>query len=563
MSHMEKYREWTQNSYFDEETREELLLIGNDEREIEDRFYRELKFGTAGLRGILGSGTNRMNKYIVRKTTQGVAEYLNETPGEKRVVIGYDSRLKSEEFALETALVLAANGIKALLFKKLTPVPIVSFAIRELNAHGGVIITASHNPRQYNGYKVYGPDGAQLLPEASDHLTECISRITDFSLVKTIDEKSAGEKGLLSYLDDTMEDRFLDVIEGYGVSPHEKKNIKVVYTPLFGSGAQPVKRILHRTGFTDLIIVKEQEAPDGNFPGLEYPNPEEPEVFKVALEYAEKEDGDLIIGTDPDADRVGVLARDKTGEYRKLSGNDIGCLILYYLMNVKYKDNTDKRGFVIKTIVTTKLAFKIARSFRLNTLDVLTGFKFIAEKIHQLEDLGDQKFILAFEESYGYLIGSHARDKDAVSAVMIICEMADYYNKMNLTLPEVVEKIHGTYGFAANEIISCSFEGKEGMIKMNGIMAGLRERGFPGLKVLKQYDYLSGEVIDLQGGGTFKTDLPKSDVLYYEMEDESWLCIRPSGTEPKIKIYIEVFSMDKRASRDKLESIKEIVLSNI
>lgn len=563
MNYLDEYMKWINNSYFDEETRQELLLIKDDQKEIEDRFYTRLQFGTAGLRGIIGAGINRMNKYVVRKATQGVADYLNRKPGQKTAVIGYDSRHKSVEFALETALVLAANNIKVYLFEKLKPVPIVSYSIRELNADAGVIITASHNPGSYNGYKVYGSYGAQLLPDESDLLLEDIGKIDDFSMVKTMDKDEALNKGLLIMLDDSIENRYIDTIKTYAVNPESEKNLKVVYTPLFGSGARPVSKILNETGFSDFVMVKEQEMPDGDFPGIKYPNPEDPDVFEIALKYAKGEDADLVIGTDPDADRVGVLVKNRRGEFKGLTGNDIGCLMLYYLMNVKYKDSFKNKGFIVKTIVTTKLASIIARSFGLVSIDVLTGFKFIAEKIHQFDDSKKMKFILGFEESYGYLIGNYARDKDSVSAVMIIAEMADYYKKLNMTLMDVLDKIHITYGYNEVDVISYSLEGKEGMKKMNDIMNGLRENGIKNIELLNKIDYLKDEVYNFESGKISTTGLPKSNVLYYELKDGSWFCIRPSGTEPKIKIYFEAFSPDRELSRRKLIEIKEKVLANI
>ena len=574
MDYYGKYLFWLQNDYFDEETKRELSLIKDNKEEIEERFYRDLEFGTAGLRGIIGAGTNRMNKYVVRKVSQGIANYINEKGNnysERGIVIAYDSRHKSPEFALEAALVFAANGIKAWLFDELRPVPVLSFAIRHLNAAAGIAITASHNPKDYNGYKVYGEDGAQLLPDQSDILLSKIEKITDFSQVKIIDKDNALETGLLNIIGKTVDDKYIEVLKTYCLNPgiikEQNKNFNIIYTPLNGAGNKPVRRILKEIGFENVFVVKEQEEPNPDFPNLKTPNPEDESVFKLALEMAKEKDADLIIGTDPDSDRVGIMIKDRDGIYKSFTGNQIGCLMLHYLLSQKKgKGTLPSNGFIVKTIVTTELTKMIGKRYGVDVIEVLTGFKFIAEKIRILDENGTMKYLLGFEESYGYLVGTYARDKDAVSASMVIAEMAAYYKSLGKTLNEILYEIYETYGYADVEVVSYTLEGKEGLEQILAIMKRLRENKnieINGYDIIAIKDYLSRERYVLKNGKKENLDLPESNVLYYELEDGSWFCIRPSGTEPKIKIYIEVFGEDKDNTSKKLKDLKEKVLEII
>lgn len=475
------YKFWVENDYFDTETKEELLSIKDNPKEIEERFYTDLEFGTGGLRGIIGAGTNRMNIYTVRKASQGLADYINSMGMQDRgIAIAYDSRYKSPEFALEAAKVFAGNGIKAFLFDELRPTPELSFAVRHLNAAAGVVVTASHNPKEYNGYKVYGEDGGQLPVEASNKVISYINKIEDITKIKIMEKEEAIEKGLLKIIGKEIDDVYISKLKTLSVNPETAKEIgstfKIVYTPLHGAGNKPVRRILDEMGFKNVLVVKEQELPDSEFSTVKSPNPEEREAFKLAIELAEKEDVDLIIGTDPDCDRVGVVVRNKEGEYVALTGNQTGCLLLEYILSQKkQRGELPANGFVVKTIVTTELARAIAEAYNVELVEVLTGFKFIGEKIKQLDEFGDKKYLFGFEESYGYLAGTFARDKDAVVASMLIAEMAAYYKSRGLTLYEGLIEILDKYGYTLEGITSFTLKGKDGVEKIKSALKSLEK----------------------------------------------------------------------------------------
>jgi phosphoglucomutase len=572
MSSNAVFKFWLENEYFDMETRNELNSIKDNPDEIEERFYKDLEFGTGGLRGIIGAGTNRMNIYSVRKATQGLADYVNSRGmSDNGVVIACDSRRKSPEFALEVAKVFTGNGIKVYLFDELRPTPELSFAVRHLKAAAGVMVTASHNPKEYNGYKVYGEDGGQLPIEASNEVLSYIGRIEDITKIKTMEKDEAIEKGLLKIIGKEIDDEYIARLKTLTVNPEISKEIgrsfKIVYTPLHGAGNKPVRRILKETGFENVIVVKEQELPDPEFSTVEYPNPEERDAFKLAIELAMKENVDLIIGTDPDSDRVGVVVRNKEGEYIVLTGNQTGCLMLEYILSQKKRrGELPENGFVVKTIVTTELAREIARDYNVELIEVLTGFKFIGEKIKQLDEFGDMKYLFGFEESYGYLAGTFARDKDAVFASMLIAEMAAYYKSRDMTLYEGLIELFEKYGYTLEGISSFTLQGKEGIEKIKLALESLRENktvtfGIYEASVVR--DYLRGERYSVASGQKEELTLPESDVLYYELKDGCWFAIRPSGTEPKIKIYygIKESTMDK--AKEKLKLLQENVLSVI
>lgn len=568
------YDFWMSSDYFDQDTKRELEHIRDNPDEIEERFYRDLEFGTGGLRGIIGAGTNRMNIYTVRKASQGLANYLNKNSKDavmRGIAIAYDSRHMSPQFAAEAAGIFAANGIKAYLFDELRPTPELSFAVRHLKAAAGVVITASHNPKQYNGYKVYGEDGGQLPLDGSEAVFREIEGITDITKVKPMPQEEAVNKGLLAIIGTEVDDAYINSLKTLAVDPDAvakaADTMKIVYTPLHGSGNKPVRRILGETGFKSVLVVPEQELPDPEFSTVKSPNPEEKDAFKLAIELAKKEDVDLIIGTDPDSDRIGVVVRSSSGEYMVLTGNQTGCLLLEYILSQKKaKGSLPANGFVVKTIVTSELARRIAQNYDAELIEVLTGFKFIGEKIKELDETGKKKFLFGFEESYGYLAGTFARDKDAVVASMLIGEMAAWYRNRGMSLYEGLLELFEKYGYYIEGITSFTLEGKEGVEKINSAMDVLRSgksTAFSRCRVKAVRDYKRREVTELSTGKKRPLDLPASNVLYYELADGSWFCIRPSGTEPKIKIYYGVSdeSMDK--SKDKLERIKENVVGDI
>ena len=546
MDYLKEYELWLSN--VSDEEKPELEKIKGNEEEIKDRFYQSLEFGTAGLRGVIGLGLNRINKYVVARATQGLANQLKKTnPGcsNLSVSIAYDSRHKSDEFAKVSACVLAANGIKAYLFSELKPVPELSFSVLYKKADAGIAITASHNPAKYNGYKVYGKDGAQLNPELASIVLEEIEKTPIFGGAKICDFDEAVKSGMIELMGDDVEEEYLNIVQSLCLNPElvkkSGKDMKFVYTPFHGTGNKPVRKILKRIGFENVIVVKEQENPDGNFPTVESPNPENKEGFKIAIDLAKKNNADLIIGTDPDADRVGVLVKNEDGDYIVLTGNQTGILLTEYILSMKKKSGTlPKDGFVVKTIVTTNVTKDICDFYGVEMKDVLTGFKFIGEKIKESEETGKGTYLFGFEESYGSLAGTYARDKDAVAASMLIAEMALYYREMGLSLYDQLQNIYKKYGYYNEFVKSVTLEGIEGIEKIKNIMTKIRNNPpstIAGKNVLAVRDYLSSVRTDTSTGETEKILLPKSNVIYLEIEDKNNFIIRPSGTEPKIKLY--------------------------
>lgn len=569
MDYMEKYRFWLVSDAFDEETKKELQAIDGDDKEIKERFYKDLEFGTGGLRGIIGAGTNRMNKYTVGKATQGLANYIlkNNPDGAKMgVAIAYDSRNMSPEFAERSALVLNANGIKAYVFDELRPTPELSYAVRALGCTAGIVVTASHNPPEYNGYKVYWADGAQVVYPKDKGIIGEVNAISDFSLIKTMDRKEAEEKGLFNVIGKEIDDGFIKAIKAQAVRPEEIKKAEdmvIVYTPLHGTGNKPVRRVLGEVGFKNVYVVPEQEKPDKNFSTVGYPNPEDPKAFTLAIELAKEKNAEIVVGTDPDADRIGVVIRDEKGNYDILTGNMTGALLTEYVLNGrKEKGLLPENAAVIKTIVTTEMVRAIAESYNAELIEVLTGFKFIGEKIKQFEEDHSHTFVFGFEESYGCLSGTYARDKDAVGAAMLVCEMAAYYKNRGMTLHDALEELYKKYGFYKEGVKSVTLKGIDGAEKIGKIMAYLRENtpeGFGGNKVLTVKDYKSGVFTDVATGNKSESPLPASDVLYYNLEDRAWLCVRPSGTEPKIKFYMGVKAESSDAAVAKVEAMEKSV----
>lgn len=555
MDYKQEYKKWLQNDYFDKETTNELLAINDDEKEIEDRFYKNLAFGTAGMRGKLGAGTNRINVYIIRRATQGFANYiLQKGSKDKGVVIAYDSRNYSDVFALETALTFAANGIKAYLFTSLRPVPVFSYAVRMLNTQAGVVITASHNPPQYNGYKVYWDDGAQCVDEVADEIVTSVNAIENYDSIPVLSEKQAIDKGLLTYIDKAVDDAYMADTKTLSTSQSLPKDFRIIYTPIHGAGNVPVRRILDELGFEDVCVVKAQAEPDGNFPTVKAPNPEDPAVFDLAVAYAKEKQAHIIIGTDPDCDRLGMLVPDGKGNYIRLNGNEIGALMFDYVLKAN-AGNLPKKGVLVKSIVTNELTKEIATKHGIKTYDVLTGFKYIGELIKLMENT-EEEYIFGFEESYGYLLGTFARDKDAVVAAMLACEMAAYYKKIGKSIYEGLMDIYEEYGYYSDAQLAVELDGKAGRDKIGRIMKNFREHGFPkigDLKVTQKIDYLTGTVTDVQTGTVTDTGLRRSNVLKYVYGGCSWVTLRPSGTEPKIKIYASSCEESKMASKQKMQ----------
>ena len=558
MSFRETYNNWVENHYFDEKTRQELISIKEDEKEIEDRFYKNLEFGTAGLRGIIAAGTNRINIYTVRRATFGLANYiLKNTSKEEQargVVIAHDNRFMSREFCIETANTLAACGIKAYIFDGLRTTPELSFAVRKLHTIAGVVITASHNPPEYNGYKVYWEDGAQVMPEIANAITEEINAIEDYSTIPTLSEEN---KDLVVLLDDKQDTAFIEAVKTQVIRKElvEKvgKEFKIVYTPLCGTGNVPVRRALKEAGFENVLVVKEEEMPDSNFAGIEYPNPEDKKALTRGIELAKAEGADLVMATDPDCDRVGVAVRTTSGEYAMLTGNQIGGMLTNYIIESQKAENKLKdNGVLIKTIVTSEFGADIAKANNLEVMNVLTGFKFIGEKIKSFEENNNEKtYLFGYEESYGYLVGTHARDKDAVVASLLIAEMAAYYYSQNMSLYEGLQELYKKYGYFKEETMSLTLAGKEGLEKIAEIISYYRKNdveSFNNKKVVEVKDFANG--ID---------GLPKANVLKYFLEDESWVAIRPSGTEPKLKFYIAVKGKEEAECDEKVAGIKNSI----
>lgn len=547
MGYMENYKKWCEDTYFDEATRAELKAIEGNDKEIQERFYKDLEFGTGGLRGIIGAGTNRLNIYTVSKATQGFANYIikqGEDAVKKGVAIAFDSRRMSPEFAEITALVLNGNGIKTYIYPSLRPTPMLSFAVRELNCTGGVVITASHNPPEYNGYKVYWADGGQVPYPRDEAIIEEVNAVTDFHTIKTANKDEAVKAGLFNVIGEEVDEAFDKNVLAQIVNPEiikEQHDLKIVYTPIHGSGNKPVRRVLKKAGFENVTVVPEQELPDSEFTTVGYPNPENPAVFELAIKLAEKIDADIILGTDPDCDRVGAVVKTKDGSYTVLTGNMTGTLICNYICSQKAKLGTlPKNGALVSTIVSSEMTKAIAKKYNLAYFDVLTGFKYIGEKIKEFEQTGEYQYVFGFEESYGCLSGTYARDKDAVVASLLICEMAAYYKSRGMSLYDGLMELYDTYGVYKEIIHSITLKGIEGIENMKKIMDTLRKDApseIAGVKVTETRDYLEDKIVDVATGKVSPTNLPKSNVLYFTLADDTWFCVRPSGTEPKIKIY--------------------------
>ena len=550
MNYKELYEEWLRIPCFHEETKAVLKAIGNDEKEIKERFYKELEFGTAGLRGVIGAGINRMNVYTVRKATQGLANYILKVGGaDIGVAIAYDSRRMSPEFADVAALCLNANGIKAYVFESLRPTPELSFAVRELNCIAGINITASHNPPEYNGYKVYWEDGAQITPPHDTGIMSEVKAVTDFASLKTMEKEEAVSAGLYNVIGKDVDDKYIaelkKQVKRQDCIDAAKQDLKIVYTPLHGTGNLPARRILKELGFENVYVVPDQELPDGEFPTVSYPNPEAAEAFTLALALAKEKDADLVLATDPDADRLGVYVKDsKSGEYITLTGNMSGCLLAdYEIGQIKELKGIPEDGALIKTIVTTNMADAIAKHYGVKLIEVLTGFKYIGQQILGFEQSGKGEYLFGFEESYGCLIGTHARDKDAIVATMALCEAAAYYKTKNMTLWDAMLAMYEKYGYYKDDIQSITLKGIEGLNKIQEILESLRNNTpekFGKYKVLSARDYKKDTIRNMETGEVTTTGLPNSNVLYYDLEDGAWLCVRPSGTEPKVKFYYGV-----------------------
>lgn len=566
MDAMKQYEVWLNDPYFDEETKAELKSISGDEKEIQERFYKDLEFGTAGLRGILGAGSNRMNTYTVRKATQGLSDYIISMKGESRgVAISYDSRHMSPEFADIAALTLAANGIKAYVFPTLRPTPVLSFTVRRLNCIAGINITASHNPPEYNGYKVYWEDGAQITPPHDKGIIEKVNQITDYSTAKTMDKDEAVKAGLYevigSEIDEEYENTVLALVTDKESIEKMADDISIVYTPLHGTGNKPVRHVLDKLGFKHVYVVPEQEEPDGDFPTAKYPNPETKEAFKLGLALAKEKNADLVLATDPDADRLGVYVKDNKGEYHDLTGNMSGCLIGDYLIGRKkeLEGSLPADGAFIKSIVSTRLCDAIAKDYGIELIEVLTGFKYIGGKMLEFDNEHNGTYLFGMEESYGCLPGDYARDKDAVAASVILCEAAAHYKAKGKTLWEAMIDLYERLGYYVEDVTSVEFSGIEGADKMANIMKSLRDNPLSelgGHKVVAMRDYQADVRVNMDSGLTEPIGLPKSNVVYYELDDDAWMCVRPSGTEPKIKFYFGVRGNTDSESKEKAEKMK-------
>lgn len=562
MSYKEEYKKWLN---FDEETKKELKEIEKDEEEIKDRFYKELEFGTAGLRGIMGAGSNRMNKYTVGKASQGLANFIKkEQKQEKGVVISYDSRNNSKEYGEITSLILNANGIKTYVFKHIAPVPELSYAVRKLKGAAGVMITASHNPPKYNGYKVYGEDGAQITSPKDKQIMEEVKKITNYEEIQTISKEEAIQKGLYNEIGEEIDTNYIEEVKKQILNKEvikKQENLSIVYTPLHGTGNMPVQRILKEIGFKNVHIVKEQEEPDGNFPTVDSPNPEDKKAFTLALELAKKVEAEVVLATDPDADRLGVFVKNKK-EYIPLTGNMSALLILEYILSQKKeKDALPKNGAIIKSIVSSTMADPIAKEYNVELYEVLTGFKYIGEKIKEFEQTKEKEFIFGYEESYGCLAGTHARDKDAIVAVMLLCEAAAYYKEQGYSLWEQMIKMYEKYGYYKEGVKQITLEGIEGLEKIKNILEKLRRKPpktIGNYEVKKIRDYQEQIIYNLETKEKEKINLPKSNVLYYELSNNAWIAVRPSGTEPKIKYYMGVKGKNLEDAERRLEELTNV-----
>ena len=573
MDYKEIYNQWLENPYFDEATKEELKAIKDDENEIKERFYMDLEFGTAGLRGIIGAGTNRMNIYVVRRATQGLANYIAKVDKKSQgVAIAYDSRHMSPEFAQEAALCLAANGIKAYIFETLRPTPELSFAVRHLGCVAGINVTASHNPPEYNGYKVYWEDGAQITPPHDTGIMGEVKAISDWNTVNTMDKEEAVKAGLFEVIGQAVDDAYMAELKKQIIHMDaiqaEGKNLKIVYTPLHGTGNIPARRILKELGFENVYVVPEQELPNGDFPTVSYPNPEAAEAFELGLKLAKEVDADIVLATDPDADRLGVRVKDKNGEYHDLTGNMSGCLLANYELSQRKAVNGSlpEDGALVKTIVTTNLADAIAKGYNVNLIEVLTGFKYIGQQILGFENSGKGTYLFGFEESYGCLIGTYARDKDAIVATMALCEAAAYYKTQGKTLWDAMIDMYEEFGYYKDAIQAVTMKGIEGLQKIQEIMTTLRQNPpaeFAGHKVTAVRDYKLDEITDLATGEKKPTGLPNSNVLYYELTDDAWVCVRPSGTEPKVKFYYGVKGTSLADADEKSDAMGKAVLEMV
>ena len=571
--YMKIYNEWLTNPYFDEATKEELRAIAGDENEIKERFYMDLEFGTAGLRGVIGAGINRMNIYVVRRATQGLANYIIKQGGaSKGVAIAYDSRHMSPEFAMEAAMTLAANGIKAYKFESLRPTPELSFAVRELGCIAGINITASHNPPEYNGYKVYWEDGAQFTPPHDKGVTEEVLAIEDLSTVKVTDEASATAAGLYQVIGADIDDKYIAQVKAQVVNQAAidkmQDQITIIYTPLHGTGNIPARRVMKELGFTHVYVVPEQELPDGDFPTVSYPNPESREAFELGLKMAKEKDADLVLATDPDADRLGVYVKDtKSGDYLPLTGNMSGSLLCEYVLSQKAAaGKIPEDGQVVKSIVSTNLIDAVAKNYGCELIEVLTGFKWIGKQILKNEQTGKGHYLFGMEESYGCLIGAYARDKDAISATAALCEAAAYYKEKGMTLWDAMVAMYEKYGYYKDAVQSIGLKGIEGLAKIQSIMETLRNNTpaeVGGYKVLSARDYKLDTIKDMATGEVKPTGLPSSNVLYYDMEDGAWICVRPSGTEPKIKFYYGIKGTSLEDADAKSEALGKAVMDMV
>lgn len=571
MSYKDTYNDWLQNPYFDEATKEELRAIADDEKEIEDRFYRQLEFGTGGLRGVIGAGTNRMNIYTVRQATQGLANYIISQNGqEKGVAIAYDSRIMSPEFATEAALCLNANGIKTYRFTSLRPTPELSFAVRKLGCIAGIVVTASHNPREYNGYKVYWEDGAQITPPHDKNILAEVAKVTSFDLVKTMGKTDAVAAGLYQEIDTEIDEAYMEELKKQSIHPEVisemAKDFTIVYTPLHGTGNVPVRRVLKELGFEKVYVVPEQEKPDGTFPTVAYPNPESPKAFELALALAKKVDADIVLATDPDADRLGVYCKDtKSGNYVSFTGNMSGMLIAEYILKERTATGTmPENPALVETIVTTDMAKVIAQAYGVHLIEVLTGFKYIGEQIRLFEENHTYNYVFGLEESYGCLAGTYARDKDACVAVMMLCEVASWYKKQGKTLWDAMLAMYEKYGYFKEGLETITLKGMDGAQQIQQMMAEAREhlpQQIGDAKVLAVRDYMTDVRYDMTDGSKSATGLPTSNVLYYELEDHSWCCVRPSGTEPKIKFYSGVKGTSLSDAEAKLDGLQKAMMA--